>query len=183
VQSNRPAFKINLYFKYYVARVFVYCIVCDVNIIFLQFFICHFFSCIALWRVTWHANVNVIQRDDVESSSPYRLVSIQSKVSLRRLPIRVFESSFSHDLTRFAFFQPKRFKVLRGVQLIIYVDKIVQYCQHSKKVGQCSTFSRQKRSVAERKIYGSNVKPKVNTSADFFFNTGNSTIAFGRVRF
>jgi hypothetical protein len=45
-----------------------------------------------LRRVPWHANVNGIHRGDVESSNPYRLVSVQNIVSLRRLPIKVHKS-------------------------------------------------------------------------------------------
>jgi hypothetical protein len=51
-----------------------------------------------LRRVAWNANVHVIHRDDVESSksNPYRLVSVQCIVSLRRLPIRVFKCSIAN---------------------------------------------------------------------------------------
>jgi hypothetical protein len=65
-------------FQYYILRVIVYCIVCDVNIIFLKFFFWQFlhrlhiyiiynveehrsFTLLCLRRVAWHANVNVIQ--------------------------------------------------------------------------------------------------------------------------
>jgi hypothetical protein len=97
-QSNRHAF------KYYISRVIVYCIVCDVKIIFLHFFQTFLFlHRLHIYNVYGELPDNVIHRDDVESSNPYRLVSVQSIVSLRRLPIREFSSP--HVLCRYSLSQ------------------------------------------------------------------------------